>query len=455
MKNASILIVDDEVEILDALKQLLESEGYSNVITESRSVKVPNIIEQKKIDLILLDISMPEMDGLSLLEIITQTDPNIPVIVVTAVDLYKFAFNAIKLGAYDYFVKPIDVDKLLVTIRRALERRVFLLERDPLRAISERPVKRDLYDDIIAKSPAMSKVFNLIEIFSPTVETILIIGETGTGKDLVSRKIHQLSPRKEKPFVEVNLASITPSLFESELFGYMKGAFTGASNDRIGFFEQANGGTIFLDEIGELPKELQGKLLRVIQYGEIYRVGGSKPIKLDIRIIAATNRDLYDAINAKEFRTDLFYRLTRGFIQLPPLRERGEDIILLAEHFLNVGNNLYKKYLKGFSPEVIEALQNYSFPGNVRELENMILNSVAQSKNQTRISNIDLLDGGKSLASNSTVAEFQTYTIEEVVNSHILNVLNSVEGKVQKAASLLGISERTLQRKLANINKLK
>lgn len=454
MKNASILIVDDEEEILFALKQLLEGEGYTNVSTESRSLNVPNLIIQHEYDIILLDISMPEIDGLALLEIILQTDPNIPVIIVTAVDLYKFAFNAIKLGAYDYFVKPIDVDKLLVTIKRALERRVLLLERDPLRAIAEDAKKISKYDDIIAEASAMKKVFELIEIFAPTVETILIVGETGTGKDLVARKIHQLSPRKEKPFVEVNLASITPSLFESELFGYMKGAFTGAAADRIGFFEQANNGTIFLDEIGELPKELQGKLLRAIQYGEIYRVGASKPVKLDIRIIAATNRDLYDAVNKKEFRTDLFYRLTRGFIQLPPLKERGEDIILLANHFLKIGNQIYKKDLKGFSSAMSEKLKSYAFPGNVRELENMILNAAAQSKDEKYISKIELLRSDAHSASEE-IREASLLSLEEVERNHILSVLESVDGKVRKAASILGVSERTLQRKLQSIKKKK
>lgn len=454
MNIASILIVDDEPEILTALKQLLETEGYSNITTESHSVNVPKLINQKKFDLILLDISMPELDGLTLLELIIQTHPGIPIIIVTAVDLYNYAFNAIKLGAYDYFVKPIDVDKLLVTIRRALERRVLLLERDSLRATDEEPVRKSPFDDIISSSPMMNKVFDLIEIFSPTVETILIIGETGTGKDLVARKIHQLSPRNNKPFVEVNLASITPSLFESELFGYMKGAFTGAAADRIGFFEQANGGTIFLDEIGELPKELQGKLLRAIQYGEIYRVGASKPIKLDIRIIAATNRNLHDAVNKNEFRTDLFYRLTRGFIQLPPLRKRGEDITLLAIYFLKIGNKLYNKSLEGFSDNVITQLKNYSFPGNVRELENMILNAVAQSKNEKFISNIELLKGEISeQTDNSFRAE--VLSLKEIEENHIAAVLEMVDGKVQKAASILKISERTLQRKIHSIKKKK
>ncbi len=256
---------------------------------------------------------MPQKSGLDLLEEIYAQFPKIPVIIITAVDEVEVALKAIKLGAYEFITKPPDTDRLFLTIKRALGKRLLETERDSLRkALSDEKPEQKVFSDIITDSPHMFKVFELVEIFAPTNETVLISGETGTGKDLLARKIHDLSPRQNGPFIAVNLASISPSLFESELFGHKKGTFTGAGNDKMGYFEAAQKGTIFLDEIGELPLELQGKLLRTIQYNEIMRLGDPKPINLDIRIISATNRNLLDAVNIKEFRADLYYRLNRG-----------------------------------------------------------------------------------------------------------------------------------------------
>ncbi len=303
----------------------------------------------------------------------------------------------------------------------------------------------------------MSKVFELVEIFAPTNETVLIMGETGTGKDLIANKIHQLSPRKDKQFVVVNLASISSSLFESELFGHKKGSFTGAMNEKIGYFEEANGGTIFLDEIGELPFEFQGKLLRAIQYSEIYRIGNPKPIKLDIRIIAATNRDLAEDVNNKKFRADLYYRLNRGFIKLPPLRKRGDDAMLLANHFLEIGNKTYNKNIPGFSELILQSLKKYSFPGNVRELENLILNSVAKSEDYKLIEKINFdsnnlrINDDENISTDLETIDTNLLTIDEAVKVHIKKVMNYTNGNVQKAAIILGVSERTLQRRLQQI----
>jgi len=334
-----ILIVDDEPSYLELMKDFLNQEGYVNVITESNPLNVLALLDRTDIDLILLDIFMPEMNGLELLEKIYAVYPAIPVIVITAVHEVQIALKAIKLGAYEFITKPPDTDRLLLTIRRALDTKLLESERDSLRrSLFELKPSRRIFSDIITDSPIMHRVFELVEIFAPTNETIFISGETGTGKDMIARKIHDLSPRRAKPFIAVNLASISPSLFESELFGYKKGTFTGAVEDKVGYFEAANGGTIFLDEVGELPMPLQGKLLRTIQYNEIYRIGDSKPVQLDLRIISATNRDLLEAVNKKEFRADLYYRLNRGFIYMPPLHKRGDDIILLAEHFLETGN---------------------------------------------------------------------------------------------------------------------
>lgn len=314
-----ILLVDDEVTYLDLLKSILENEGYRDVIAESNPLNVPNILKTQKVDLILLDIYMPQMNGIQLLEKISPEYPNIPVIIVTAVDDKDIALEAIKFGAYEFIIKPPDTDRLLLTIRRAIGYKLLEKERDVLRAdVTINKTQEDHFKNIVTSSDTMYKVFNLVEIFAPTNETILIVGETGTGKDLIAKKIHDLSSRKNNPFVSINLASISPTLFESELFGHVKGSFTGANSDKMGYFEAANGGTIFLDEIGELPKELQGKLLRAIQYNEIFRIGTSQPIKLDIRIIAATNRELAEDVNKGNFRADLYYRLNRGHISLPP-----------------------------------------------------------------------------------------------------------------------------------------
>ncbi len=445
MAEISILIIDDEPEYCSILTTLLQQEGYNNIQSVNNPLQVMDILDAEEKDVIILDVYMPEMNGLVLLEKIRETHPLIPIIMVTAVDDIEIALNAIKLGAYEYIIKPPNADRLFLTIKRALDKRLLELERQSLRNISTGIIPRNkFFNDIITQSPAMHKVFELVQIFAPTNETILVIGETGTGKDLIAKKIHEFSPRADKPFVVVNLASISSSLFESELFGHEKGSFTGATTEKIGYFEAANGGTIFLDEIGELPKELQGKLLRTIQYGEIYRIGNPKPIKLDLRIVAATNRNLTEAVNNKEFRADLYYRLNRGYIHLPPLRERKEDIIPLADYFLKIGNRTYKKYVSGFSDKVIQELQSYSFPGNVRELENVILNAVAKTPDDQPVDEIDI----NSEISNASNISANLITIDEAVQQHIKSVLDYTNGNVQKAAAILGVSERTLQRRL-------
>jgi two-component system response regulator HydG len=446
-----ILIIDDEPSYLQLMKEFLNQEGYTNVLTEQNPLKVLPLLERTDIDLILLDIFMPEMNGLELLEKIYAVYPQIPVVVITAVHEVQIALNAIKLGAYEFITKPPDTDRLLLTIRRALNTKLLESERDSLRrALLEQKPSRRIFSDIITDSPSMHKVFELAEIFAPTNETIYIAGETGTGKDMIARKIHDLSPRRNKPFIAVNLASISPSLFESELFGYKKGTFTGALEDKIGYFEAANGGTIFLDEVGELPMPLQGKLLRTIQYNEIYRIGDPKPVQLDIRIISATNKDLLEAVNKKEFRPDLYYRLNRGYIYMPPLHRRGDDVVLLAEHFLEVGTRTYNKNIRGFSDAVLDALRNYSFPGNVREMENIILNAVAKSFDETYINSIDLPREYIKPPDNGNHKP-KLVSLDLAAEEHILNVMRTVGNSVQRAAPLLGVSERTLQRRLKAI----
>jgi DNA-binding NtrC family response regulator len=447
----SILLVDDELSYLELLKSILQQEGYTNVITESNPLNVQQILKTQKIDLILLDIYMPQMNGLQLLEQITPEYPNIPVIIVTAVDDKDIALEAIKFGAYEFIIKPPDTDRLLLTIRRAIGYKLLERERDVLRsdgAISK--IDDNKFANIITDSESMHRVFNLVEIFAPTNETILIVGETGTGKDLIAKKIHDLSPRKNRPYVAVNLASISPSLFESELFGNVKGSFTGSTNDKLGYFESANGGTIFLDEIGELPKELQGKLLRAIQYNEIFKIGSSNSIKLDIRIIAATNRDLADAVGKGNFRADLYYRLNRGHISLPPLRKRGNDVLLISNYLIKVANKTYNKNIIGLTREAIAQLRNYPFPGNVRELENIIFNSVVQSSDNQRLEFVEIpraVEGRETELQKSELL----ISFEEVEKKHIINVMGILNNNVRKASAVLGVSERTLQRKLKKI----
>jgi DNA-binding NtrC family response regulator len=447
----TILLVDDEIAYLDLLKSILNQEGYPNVITESNPLNVKEILRTQKIDLILLDIYMPQMNGLQLLEQITPEYPNIPVIIVTAVDDKDIALEAIKFGAYEFIIKPPDTDRLLLTIRRAIGYKLLEKERDVLRGDTPvTTVDENKFSNIITDSDVMHKVFNLVEIFAPTNETILIVGETGTGKDLIAKKIHDLSPRKNKPYIAVNLASISQSLFESELFGNLKGSFTGSTNDKIGYFEAANGGTIFLDEIGELPKELQGKLLRAIQYNEIFKIGSSNPVKLDIRIIAATNRDLVDAVNKGNFRADLYYRLNRGHISLPPLRKRGNDVILLSNNLIKIANKTYNKNILGLTREAIAQLRNYPFPGNVRELENIIFNSVVQSEDNQRLAVVEIPRVTEIVENELKKSEI-LISFEEAEKKHIINVMGILNNNVRKAASILGVSERTLQRRLKKI----
>ena len=451
MDSNSILVVDDELSYLELVKGLLNQEGYENVITEDNPLNVIALLDSQQVDLIMLDVYMPQMNGLDLLEKIYAAHPKIPVIVITAVDERKVALKAIDLGAYEFITKPPDTDRLLLTIRRALGNKLLETERDTLRkGLTEEEPEKKIFSDIITDSPLLFKVFELVEIFAPTDEIILLTGETGTGKDLLAKKIHDLSPRRNGPFIAVNLASISSTLFESELFGHKKGTFTGAGDDKIGYFEAARGGTIFLDEIGELPLELQGKLLRTIQYNEIMRIGDPKPISLDMRVISATNRNLLDDVNNKKFRADLYYRINRGYINIPPLRKRGDDMLILANHFLEAGNKTYDRNILGFSEEVIAELRSYHFPGNIRELENIIINAVATTSNNEYIDSIDL----PQALHNNNEKESETgrlTALENVIVEHINYVMKKMGNNVQKAAPILGVSERTLQRRLKTI----
>ena len=366
--EARVLVVDDEKSMCDFLEIMLKKEGYQ-VRTTTDPREALELVEKEPFHLVLTDVRMPEIDGFQVLRRVKEVQPETLVIMITAYGSPEGAVEAMKQGAYDYITKPFRVDEVKLVIRKALERYRLWEENIRLRQEVE---GRYRFWNIIGKSPRMQQVFDLIEKVSQTKVNVLIVGESGTGKELVAKAIHYNSPRKGRPFVALNCAAIPETLLESELFGYVKGAFTGAATTKKGMLEVADGGTLFFDEVGDLPPLLQAKLLRVIQEREFKRLGGTSDIKVDLRIIAATNQNLEEKVKKKEFREDLYYRLNVIQIKLPPLRERKEDIPLLAQHFLAKYSRELGKKMDGFTPEAMELLLQYDYPGNVRELENIL-----------------------------------------------------------------------------------
>jgi two-component system, NtrC family, response regulator AtoC len=365
--KADILIVEDEKSIREALSFSLQDKY--NLFIASNGKKALEIATSKSIDLALLDIRLPEINGMDVLKHIKEIDSSIPVIMITAVKTVESAVSAMKLGAYDYIIKPFDIHELMSLIEKALEKRSLIKENVFLKEEIE---KAGGFEKIIGKSEKINDIFKLIKNVAKSDSTVLITGESGTGKELVARAIHNQSDRANKLFVPVNCAAIPENLLESELFGYEKGAFTGAFERHLGKFEIAHFGTIFLDEIGLLPVAMQAKLLRVLQEHNIDRVGGSEAIKINVRVIAATNSDLKFEVEGKKFRSDLYYRLNVIPIHIPPLRERVDDIPLLMNHFMAKYNKEFGRSVLGFSKDAMEALKAYPWPGNIRELENLI-----------------------------------------------------------------------------------
>jgi len=368
MGNEKILIIDDSPEILSLLSEFFQGEGLEADTAPDGATGLSKI-EKKFYDVVLTDLKMPGIDGMEVLKYVLENSPDSICIILTGYGTVKNAVEAIKLGAFDYLTKPVRVDEILITINRALEYRNLKQENFSLK---NQLKKKYRFENIIGDHEKMHKIFEIIEKVSDSDSTILILGESGTGKELIAKAIHYNSYRREGPFVPVNCAAIPSELLESELFGHEKGAFTNAIRTRIGRFELANGGTIFLDEIGDMNPVLQSKLLRVLQERQFERIGGIKIIKTDIRVIAATHQDLKAAVEQKLFREDLYYRLNVIPISIPPLRERKSDIPLLAHYFLENFNKRKKKKIKGINNEAIELLMQYEWPGNVRELENII-----------------------------------------------------------------------------------
>jgi two-component system response regulator PilR (NtrC family) len=438
-----IHVIDDEPVIHDILGQLLSSEGYEVEISTSGEEALEKHSSQA-FDIILLDLLMPGLDGIQVLKGLKKIDPKAVIIIITAYASVESAIAAMKIGAYDYIQKPFKHDELLLTIRRAIEHKS--LQDENIR-LKDELARKFGFENIIGKSKPMLKIFELIRATAPTRSTILIQGGSGTGKELVARAIHQNSDRRNYPFIVVNSGSLPSDLLESHLFGHVKGAFTGAISDKKGLFEAADRGSIFFDEISSISLETQAKLLRVMQDKEFMRLGGTSTLKVDTRIIAATNADLEVLIAAKAFRQDLFYRLNVIKIELPRLRERREDIPLLVNHFIDLYSRENNKEIEGVTEDVMEILESYDWPGNVRELENLIERAVVLTKKKliTRNGLPQFLLAHREPEEPETEEDLgfreQTHEFQKKV---VLSALRKAKGVQKRAARSLGLKPTTL-----------
>lgn len=446
---AQILIVDDDIGLLTSLKTTLVSAGLSEPALISESSAVMPCLTEQRFQLIILDLMMPDMDGIALLQKIKAHHPQTECILLTAIDDTSAAVRAIKYGAYDYLVKPVDREKLVLTINRALER--YSLKQGIRLIGSENSFVNlnnpDDFKDIIAGDEEMARVFHQVETVAPTDYSVVITGESGTGKEMIARVIHRISKRSAFPFVAVNMAAFSKSLFEDEFFGHTKGAFTDAREDKRGFFEQAQEGTIFLDEIADLAPALQVKLLRVLQEGELYRIGSTRARAIDVRIICATNQDIAARIDAGHFRADLFHRLNAYSIHLQPLHRRKKDILPLAVHFLKRHAAANGKQIESIAPDLERVLLAYAYPGNVRELENLVAAAVLAEKSSTlTLASFQTPEFMDQMP--TSVSTDASQSLAFVQKQHILRVLESSNGNRTQAAKTLGIGLRTLQRKL-------
>ena len=438
MRKAKILVVDDEAIVRESLRDWLSDCGYQ-VLTAENGYQALEIIEKERLSIVITDLVMPGMDGIELMKKAKDIIPNIQVIIITAYGSITTAIAAMKEGAYDYIEKPFCPERAELLVQKLVEHQGLIEENISLHQKLEEHYR---FENIIAKSPKMQQVIEVIKIVAKSNATVLITGDSGTGKELVARAIHAQSHRRGKPFVAVSCAALPESLLESELFGHEKGSFTGAYAQKKGKFEIANRGTLFLDEIGEMSTNIQVHLLRVLEEKEFTRVGGNELIKVDVRVVSATNKDIRKAVASGQFREDVYYRLNVVNIELPPLRERKEDIPLLAEHFLKKFAVENQKEITGFSPDATDFLLKYEWPGNVRELENAIERAVILAKN----SNIEVADlPHQNLLITSSVSPDKR--LKEAEKNHILNILNETQGNYSEAARILGISRMTLYNK--------
>ncbi|MDQ3031185.1 MAG: sigma-54 dependent transcriptional regulator [Myxococcota bacterium] len=438
-----VLVVDDEPTARSGLRKLLGLEGFEVDEAEDGAAALA-VANDRAPDIVVTDLKMPRMDGFELLLELRKAMPTLPVIVVTAFGDVATAVQAMKSGADHYLVKPVDFDELTVAIDRALERRDLKVETEQLRR-QLREQDHSGLEGLLGTSPAMQRVYRVVTQVAPARATVLLTGESGTGKGEIARAIHAKSPRASKPFVTLHCAALAESLLESELFGHERGSFTGADKRRMGRFEQANGGTLFLDEIGEIPPSIQVKLLSVLQERAFERVGGNDVVKVDVRLIAATNRDLTVEVSEGRFREDLYYRLNVVHVEMPPLRARGNDLLILAEHFLAKFRDENGKELHGFTDAALAKLSAHRWPGNVRELENAIERAVVLAESDS----IDAADLPIQLATSARGgAQIPGATMAEIERHAILATLDAVGGSTTRAAEMLDLSVRTIQYRL-------
>ncbi|MBI1811975.1 MAG: sigma-54-dependent Fis family transcriptional regulator [Nitrospirae bacterium] len=445
--KGKLLIVDDERNILRVISATLKKEGYEVEVARTGEEALDKF-STNHADLVVTDFKLPGMSGADMLSSIKSINPDVPVIMLTAYGTIERVVEAMKRGAFNYLTKPVNPDELVAVVKEAMEK--YRLIRENL-ALKNQLKERYSFNNIIGKSQAMQEVFNLIEVVSKSNANVLVTGECGTGKELAARAMHYASSRSNRPFIPIDCAAIPEELLESELFGHEKGAFTGAHDRKVGQVELANGGTLFLDEVGDLYKSLQKKLLRFLQEREILRVGGKDRIKVDVRIIAATNKNLMDDVDNGRFREDLFYRLNVVGIHIPPLRERKEDIPLLANHFLEKFNRRNNKSIKGFSSDVIDVFLEHKWHGNVRELENAIERAVVLCPIDTIT--LNYLPGHlKQLKEKDDVCD--EFNLTEVEKRLLLKALKKTSWNQTKAAEILGITRRQLRTKMKNLRLL-
>ena len=451
----NVLVVDDEPKLCDLLASALSQNGIS-VFTAGNGLHALKVLEVEDIDLVISDWRMPGMDGPQLLAEIKSRFPQLPVIVMTAYSTVKNAVQSMRNGAFDYIAKPFDIDELDITVSKALQFRDILKDNQRMRAELD---EHQQIDSLIGDSPSFRRVLQAIDSLRESIATILLTGESGTGKEMVARAIHKHGNRADKPFVAVNCAAIPEGLLESEMFGHRKGAFTGAVTDRIGRFQQADKGTLFLDEIGEMPLALQAKILRALQERVIEPVGDPRERKVDVRVIAATNKNLLEAVANKEFREDLYYRLNVFPIPLPALRERVEDIAPLARHFAHSLGAAAGKRITGFSPQALQAMAHYSWPGNIRELQNCVERATIVASGAV-IEDDDLpaylfasspAGSGAILNEGASVPPDLDAALAEVEKAYILAALAQSNGVQAAAAQLIGISERSFWYRLKKL----
>jgi DNA-binding NtrC family response regulator len=447
-KKGRVLVIDDEVNAAAAVEELLAEDGY-DAAKANTAAEGLRLLETFEADVVLTDLRMPGMDGLELLAKVKEMRPETMVILMTAYGTVKTAVQAMKLGAEDYLAKPVDVEELEVVLQRAVERKELRAETRNLR---ERLDHKYSFDNLVGESPEMIAAFKTVRQVAPSSASVLLLGESGTGKELFAQALHQNSPRRSKPFVKVACAALPETLLESELFGHEKGSFTGALFTRAGRFEMANGGTLFLDEIGDISPTVQVKLLRFLEEREFERVGGNKTFKVDVRIVCATHRDLEKRIAEGAFREDLFYRLNVIQVHIAPLRERGNDIALLAHHFLLKYANANGKDVRKISDDALARLLRHSWPGNVRELENAIERAVVLADSPTLTeSHFPTLRRAEAVAPSASTrgrAPVPGSTLADIERDAILRTLEAVEGSTARAAAMLDISPRKIQYKL-------